>query len=159
MLVFAILLGVFAVLHVPPLGRLEPLRTRRDKAAWALAAVFFFTGTDHFLNPERYMVMMPAYLPWPLALIYISGFLELAGAAGLLIRRLRRWAAFGLVALLLAVFQANVYVALEGISVPGLTEARWYYWLRLPLQFLLIGWAVWSARSEKPRGQFSSQTN
>jgi len=149
MLVFAILLGMFAALHIPPLGRLAPFRTRTAKAAWAMAAMFFFTGTDHFLNPGRYLPMMPPYVPFPLAMIYISGFFELLGAAGLLVPRVRRWAAWGLVALLVAVFQANIYVAVKGITIVGLPDAAWYYWVRLPLQFGLIGWAVWIGRAER----------
>lgn len=146
MLVLAILLGAFAILHLPPLARLNLLRSRRDKAAVALAAMFLFTGTDHFANPHRYLPMMPPYVPWPGAMIYLSGFFELLGAAGLLWRRTRRWAGYGLAALLVVVFQANIHVALTGGQVEGLPAAGWYYWVRLPLQFVFIGWAIWCAR-------------
>lgn len=148
MLVLAILLGVFAFLHLPPLARLGFLRVRRDKAAAAMAAVFLFTGTDHFANPQRYLPMMPPYVPWPGAMIYLSGFFELLGAAGLLWQRTRRWAAYGLAVLLLVVFQANIYVALSGGQVEGLPAGGWYYWIRLLLQFVFIGWALWCGRVE-----------
>ncbi|MGH9804683.1 MAG: DoxX family protein [Candidatus Acidiferrales bacterium] len=148
MLVLAILLGVFAVLHLPPLARLGFLRTRRDKAAAAMAAMFLFTGADHFANPQRYLPMMPPYVPWPGTMIYLSGFFELLGAAGLLWRKTRRWGGYGLAALLVAVFQANIYVALAGGQVEGLPAGGWYYWVRLPLQFVFIGWAIWCAIAE-----------
>lgn len=149
MLVLGLLLSVFALLHLPPLARRSWLRTRRDKAAIAMAAMFLFTGTDHFLNPDRYLVMMPPYVPWSSAMIYVSGFFELLGAAGLLWRTTRRWAAYGLVALLLAVFQANIYVAVKGGTIEGLPSNPLYYWLRLPLQFVFIGWALWCSKVEK----------
>ncbi len=149
MLVLAILLGVFALLHLPPLARLSLFHSRRDKAAAAMAAMFFFTGTDHLANPGRYLPMMPPYVPMPLVMIYVSGFFELLGAAGLLVKPMRRWAAYGLVALLLGVFQANIYVAIKASSVEGLPDSPLYYWLRLPLQFVFIGWALWCSKVEK----------
>jgi uncharacterized membrane protein len=144
-----LMLVIFAVLHLPGLRSLAPFRTRRDKAAAAMAALFFFTGTDHLLHPARYVAMIPPALPAPVALTYISGFFELAGAIGLLIPRTRRWAAWGLVALLVAIFPANIYVAFAGTTVEGLPAGRWYYWVRLPIQFIFVAWAVWLARSKE----------
>lgn len=141
-----LLLAVFGILHLPGVRGLGPVRTRRDKGAVAMAALFLFTGTDHFLNPGRYVAMIPPVLPAPLALTYISGFCELAGAIGLLFPWTRRLAAWGLVALLVAIFPANIYVAFAGISVEGLPTARWYYWVRLPIQFIFFAWAAWIAR-------------
>lgn len=144
-----LMLAIFALLHLPGLRSLAPFRTRHNRAATAMAALFLFAGSDHFLHPARYTAMIPPVLPSPLALTYVSGFFELAGAAGLLIPRTRRWAAWGLVALLLAVFPANIYVAFAGLSVEGLPAARWYYWVRLPIQFLFLAWAVWLARRKE----------
>jgi uncharacterized membrane protein len=148
-LVLAILLTVFALLHLPPLARLSAFQTERDKGSAAMAAMFFFTGVDHFAHPGRYFPMIPPYVPVPLVMVYVSGFFELLGATGLLVRRLRRWAAYGLAALLLAVFQANIYVAVKGSSIQGLPDNPLYYWLRLPLQFVFIGWALWCSKVEK----------
>ncbi len=144
-----LILAVFAVLHLPGLRSLALFRTRRDKAAAAMAALFLLTGTDHFLHPARYVAMIPPVLPAPLALTYLSGFFELAGAVGLLIPRTRRWAAWGLIALLIAVFPANIHVAFAGLTVEGLPVARWYYWVRLPIQFVFIAWAWWLARTHR----------
>jgi uncharacterized membrane protein len=148
MFALALLLVLFGVLHLRPLARSSFLRSRRDKGAVAMAAMFFFTGSDHFLHPGRYVAMMPPVLPAPLVLVYLSGFFELLGATGLLLRRFRRWAGYGLAALLLAVFPANIYVAVSGSHVAGLVESSWYYWVRLPLQFVFIAWALWSSKWE-----------
>jgi uncharacterized membrane protein len=144
-----LMLTVFALLHLPGLRSLAPFRSRRDKAASAMAGLFLFTGADHFLHPARYVGMIPPALPAPLTLTYVSGFFEMAGAIGLLIPRTRRWAAGGLVTLLIAIFPANIYVAFAGLTVEGLPAARWYYWVRLPIQFIFLAWALWLARSKE----------
>ncbi|AWM34069.1 DoxX family protein [Hymenobacter nivis] len=109
---------------------------------YALAAVFVGAGLLHFIKPATYLRIMPPGLPAPLALVYVSGFFELAGGLGLLVGATRWWAALGLVLLLVAVFPANVYMAqMAGpLGVPA-----WAAWGRLPLQALLVWWA-WAAR-------------
>jgi uncharacterized membrane protein len=79
-------------------------------------------------------------LPWPDALVAISGAAEILCGAGLLLNRTRRQAAYGLLVLLIAIFPANVYMAVAHTSFPEI--AVWLLWLRLPIQFLLIAW-VW----------------
>jgi len=145
----AMLLVWFALLHLPPLRRLRPLAGRRGKAAFALAFGFLVTGVLHFSDPGRFLAMMPPWLPWHLELVYLSGILELLGAVGLMLPGTRRLAGFGLAALLIAIFPANVHVALSGGTVEGLPEARWYYWLRLPLQIIFIGWALWCSKTDQ----------
>jgi uncharacterized membrane protein len=93
---------------------------------------------NHFLNPSPYEAMMPSYLPRPTALVWISGIAEIIGGVGLMIPFARRAAGWGLIVLLLAVFPANVNVALHGW--PGVSLPMWSLWLRLPLQFVLIWW-------------------
>jgi uncharacterized membrane protein len=107
-----------------------------------LALFFVAAGAMHFLSPEPYLHIMPAYLPAPLLLVYLSGVGEIAGGVGVLVPGLRRIAGYGLIALLIAVFPANVNMALNHISLSGLTLPVWLLWLRLPLQALLIAW-VW----------------
>ena len=108
-----------------------------QKVFLVVAAIFYMlAGTLHFLRPDIYMTIMPPYIPWHLAMVYISGAAEFAGGAGLLIPQLRRAAAWGLVALLIAVFPANVYMA---TSAPAFS---WILWLRLPLQAVLIWWVL-----------------
>lgn len=97
---------------------------------------------------------MPPWLPWPLTLVYVSGFAEIAGGLGVLFPTTRRLAGAGLVALLLAVFPANVYAAMHGMTVGGHAIAPWMLWVRLPLQALLIYWVhsvAWKKQAP-PRG-------
>ncbi len=108
-----------------------------------LALFCMLAGALHFIRPAAYMQMMPPYLPQPLLLIYVSGLCELAGGVGLLVARLRRLAGYGLIALLIAVFPANIHMAVNHIPVAGVALPAWLLWLRLPLQALLITW-VWS---------------
>ncbi|MBF9235941.1 DoxX family membrane protein [Hymenobacter sp. BT683] len=106
---------------------------------YGLALLFVLAGSWHFVQPSTYLAIMPPPLPQPLALVYISGFFEILGGLGLLFRRTQRVAAWGLLALLVAVFPANVYMALayEQLGIPG-----WVAWGRLPLQLPLL-WLVW----------------
>lgn len=117
-----------------------------------LALFFMLAGALHFVRPEAYMQMIPPYLPQPLLLIYVSGLCELAGGVGLLVTRLRRSAGYGLVALLIAVFPANIHMAVNHIGVAGMNLPAWLLWLRLPLQALLIAW-VWACALRQPAGR------
>ena len=143
---FFLLVSVLAVAGLPPLRRFALLRTLPDRAAVAMSAGFLVTGVMHFVTVERFMAMIPPALPWHRELVYASGVFEIFGALGLLLRSTRRWAAYGLAALLLAVFPANLHVVMSGGSVEGLPQAAWYYWLRIPFQFVFIAWALWVAR-------------
>jgi uncharacterized membrane protein len=105
-----------------------------------LALLFIAAGLFHFLIPHTYVAIMPSYLPAPLALVYVSGLCEMLGGVGLLFNPpLRRIAAWGLVALLIAVFPANLNMALHPANFPAIPA--WTLWLRLPLQLPLIWWA------------------
>ena len=113
-----------------------------------VAALFYMgAGAMHFLRPEPYLKIMPSYVPWHLAMVYVSGVAEMAGGAGLLIPSLRRAAAWGLVALLIAVFPANINMAVHDIQVTEAPVAAVWLWARLPLQGLLIWWLLWCTNS------------
>lgn len=86
---------------------------------------------------------MPPYIPWHAALVRISGAFEILGGLGLLVPSTRRAAAWGLVALLLAVFPANIYMALHPVEAGAASIAPVLLWLRLPLQAFLIWWVLW----------------
>jgi uncharacterized membrane protein len=77
---------------------------------WLAAGFFIVAGTMHFVTPAEYRQIIPPSLPMPALLVAISGVAEIAGGAGLLIRRLRRLASIGLILLLIAVFPANIYM-------------------------------------------------
>lgn len=107
-----------------------------------LCILFVGAGVNHFVMPGTYQKIMPPYLPWPLALVYVSGFFEIVGGLGLLIPRLRTAAGWGLIALLLAVFPANVHMLVDAESFSHIPY--WALVLRLPLQGVLIAWVWWS---------------
>jgi uncharacterized membrane protein len=106
-----------------------------------LLAVFFVAaGVNHFISAEFYREIMPPYFPWPSELVAISGVAEILGGIGVLIVRLRKVAALGLIALLLAVTPVHIHMAMYGFrSAPA-----WALWLRLPFQIILIAWVYWT---------------
>lgn len=111
------LVGVTLILLAA--GRLGVQRLRPWPVALrgGLAAMFVLTGVAHFVGKrDELIAMVPPALPAPELLVTLTGLLELAGAGGLLLARTRPWAAGGLAALLVAMFPANVYAALEGIG-------------------------------------------
>ncbi|MBC8122793.1 MAG: DoxX family protein [Gemmatimonadaceae bacterium] len=109
-----------------------------------LLSVFMVTaGILHFVNPEPFVRIVPPYLPYHLELVYISGFFEILGGVGLLIPPVSRAAAWGLIALFVAVFPANINMALNNIALEGLQYDPVWHWVRLPLQAVLIAWAWW----------------
>jgi uncharacterized membrane protein len=111
------------------------------------AAVFYcVAGALHFIKPEPYLRIMPPYIPWHLAMVRVSGIFEILGGLGLLITETRRAAAWGLVALLIAVFPANIYMATHPIEAGASSIAPIFRWGRLPLQVLLIWWLLWCTR-------------
>src|SRR5690242_13910924 len=113
----------------------------KDAVRIGLTVMFLFTAGSHF-SPMKYdlAAMIPPPLTGALWLIYLTGILEAAGAIGLVILPLRRLAAWGLIALLVALFPANVYAALSGLTLGG--AAATPLWFRAPLQLLWI-MALW----------------
>lgn len=107
-----------------------------------LGIAFTIAGANHFRDPASYIAMIPPWLPSPEMLNLISGGAEIAGGFGLLIPRARNAAATGLILLLIAVFPANLHVALHGW--PGMDIPRWVLFARLPFQFLFIAWLVFA---------------
>ena len=113
---------------------------------WLLAAFFVLAGLNHFREPAVYEGMMPPSLPWPAALIAVSGACEILGGIGILVPRTRRAAGWGLIALLAAVFPANLHVALMG-RMPGFGFSPTVLWLRLPFQAVFAAAVAWAAVS------------
>ncbi|MEZ0607560.1 DoxX family protein [Fibrella sp. WM1] len=105
---------------------------------YSMAAIYIVAGLLHFIRPRTYLAIMPPYLPAHKALVFWSGVAELALGLALLLPALRTWAAWGIIALLIAVFPANVYMATDEKfrKIPA-----WVRWGRLPLQAVLIWWA------------------
>lgn len=117
---------------------------------WLLAALFVLAGILHFARPQFYFEMMPPFLPFPLELVYVSGAFEILGGVGILIPRLRLWAGWGLIALLICVFPANLQMFLNHFSAEGWTLFTVVLLIRLPLQLLLIAWVRWCMISDSP---------
>ena len=109
-----------------------------------MAAFYIFAGVKHFRDPAFYLRMMPPYLPAPEVLNYVSGAAEILLGALLLVPAWSRWAALGLIALLIAVFPANLQMALHPEQFAEFP--RWGLYLRLPMQLVLILWAYWYTR-------------
>ena len=105
-------------------------------------------GVLHFAQPEPFLKIVPAWLPAAYALVLVSGFFEIAGGVGLLVPRLRRAASYGLVALYVAVFPANINMAVHRISLGDAPMPTWALWARLPFQALFIAWALWVGRPD-----------
>jgi uncharacterized membrane protein len=143
MIFLIVLLAALAIAWLlPSHGR---RRSVRDAARVAMALAFVFAGASHFVTPAPFVQHLPTWVPERHAVIYLSGLVEVA--LGLALLRATRWRAevAVLIALyLLAVFPANVYVAVRDVAVDG-QPGGWYPWVRLPFQALFIGWVLWSA--------------
>ncbi|AFK19504.1 DoxX family membrane protein [Haloferax mediterranei ATCC 33500] len=118
---------------------------------YVMGIFYIVAGVMHFVDPEVYVQLVPPSFPAALELVYISGIGEVALGAGVLVQRTRRLAAWGLIALLIAVFPANVYMATHDVVLTGAPEfmrnpSDAVSWARLPLQGVLILWAWWYTR-------------
>jgi uncharacterized membrane protein len=118
-----------------------------------LVVLFLSSGVAHFLRPAPFVAIMPPYLPSPRVLVLVSGAFEILGGVGLLIPAIRRWAGVGLVALLLAVYPANIYMATNDIPIDGWHVPWWGHAIRLPLQFVLIWLVWWVSQPRRPSRQ------
>ena len=111
----------------------------RKLSVFTLSVFFISFGIDHFVNPEFYLSIMPPNLPLKLEAVYISGLFEILGGVGVLIASTRKIASLGLVALLVAVYPANIYMALNPERFPEVSINVLYF--RLVLQFFFFYWA------------------
>ena len=116
-----------------------PVGYWRKLVLFGLSAFFIYFGIDHFVNPDFYLSIMPPSFPLHEEAVYISGFFEVLGGVCVLISRLRKIAGWGLVALLIGVYPANIYMAITPEAFPDIPIAVLYF--RLPLQFLFFYWA------------------
>ena len=105
------------------------------------------SGTLHLIAPAQFLPLLPDWTPYPLALVYISGIAELVAAIGLIAKL--RWAPIFTTLVLLAVWPANWWAAIEAAN-NGETAIAVIAWLRLPLQLLLIYWALKSPVKKEP---------
>ena len=125
----------------------------RLKEIWRviLSVALTVVGITHFVKPEEYAKIVPPQFGDKFAMVYISGFFEILGAVGLLIPFVSVAAAWGLIALFIAVFPANIYQAIHSIPIENIPHHPLLYWFRLPFQAVFIAWAWWYTR--KPEEQ------
>lgn len=117
-----------------------------------LAICTIVVGITHFIRPDQYARIVPPQLPNPVELVYISGVFEILGGIGLMIPFISVAAAWGLIALFIAVFPANINQAINSIPIEGIPHHPMLYWVRLPFQAVLIAWAWWYTKrpTEQP---------
>ncbi len=126
------------------------MKTQKEIWRVILAVAISVVGVLHFAVPAPFIKIMPPQLPYPEALVYISGFFEILGGIGLLVPPVSRAAAWGLIALFIAVFPANINQAINSIPIEGIPHHPLLYWFRLPFQAVLIAWA-WVYTKPDPR--------
>ena len=106
------------------------------------AISFIGVGVLHFLRPAPFVQIVPPYVPAPEFMVYLSGVFEILGGAGLLITPFRKVAGWGLIALTVVVFQANIYMAVEKVYLAGMPHEPWLLYARLPFQLLFLA-MIW----------------
>jgi uncharacterized membrane protein len=123
----------------------------RTAFRWLLVLIMFSAGVLHFVAENFFTQIIPPQLPSPRLLVWISGVAEIGLALALVPERTRRWAGYGLVALYIAVFPANIYMAVSNVRLHDMPP--WFkqpsplgLWLRLPFQLVLIAWALWVSK-------------
>ena len=121
------------------------MKTLKKNLKWLFGIAFILAGINHFISTNFYLRMMPPVLPLPLFLVYLSGICEITLGVLLLVPKYSRLAAWGLIALLIAVYPANIYMAMNPQMFPEFSPTAQY--LRLPLQLLLIALAYWFTKT------------
>jgi uncharacterized membrane protein len=121
----------------------------RAISLWVMAILYVVAGVMHFARTGFYLQIMPPYIPWHRVMVYVSGVAEMGLGMALLVPRLSRLAAWGLIALLVAVYPANIYMWTADVHIDGEATPGWFHAVRLPAQALLIAWAYWHTRPAK----------
>jgi uncharacterized membrane protein len=125
------------------------MRLPKRVLLWLMGIFYVVGGVNHFANTDFYMPMMAPYLPLHMELVYLSGVAEIVLGVAVLIPGLQRPAAWAIILLLIAVFPANLHIALHNVPIGGRAEGLGVWnWVRLPLQAVLIAWAWWYTRPE-----------
>jgi uncharacterized membrane protein len=116
---------------------------RKQTFRGILAICMVVAGLSHFLASGAYIKIVPDLLPYPAAIVYITGVLEILGGIGLLVPQISQTAAWGFVLLFVAVYPANINMAVNHIHIDNIPDGNWFQAIRLPFQFVLIAWAWW----------------
>jgi len=111
------------------------------KASSILLGIFFVAvGVLHFVKTALFVGAVPPYIPYPTEMVLISGVFEILGGIGVIVKPVRKWAGIGLIALLIAVYPANIHMAVHNELFPAIPPV--VLWIRLVFQPILIVW-VW----------------
>lgn len=119
---------------------------RKEILRVVMAIAIITVGIAHFTHADQFARIVPPLFVYRYAMVYISGVFEILGGIGLLIPFVSVAAAWGLIALFIAVFPANIYQAIYSIPIDGIPNYPLLYWFRLPFQAVLIAWAWWYTR-------------
>ena len=112
-----------------------------------MSLFYIWVGINHFIDPAWFVKIMPPYLPFHYEAVYVSGFFEILFGLMLIIPGSRRYAAWGLILLLIAVYPANIYLAFnEDPQIAIGISAFAASWVRLPIQFIFLGLAYWHSK-------------
>lgn len=123
----------------------------RSVARLVLALFYGAAGCLHLARAGAFLPIMPDWVPFPRAVVIVTGLCEIAGALGLLLPPLRRWAGLGLALYAFCVWPANFKHAFGAVDVGGLPTSWWYHGPRLALQPVIIAWSLWvSGWLERP---------
>jgi uncharacterized membrane protein len=133
------------------------MNKRKELFRVILAVSIIIVGITHFAVPEPYVKIMPPQLPYPLGLVYLSGFYEILGGIGLLVPPVSQAAAWGLILLFIAVFPANINMAVNHIKIETIpySDSPWVQAIRLPFQAVFIAWAWWYTKPSNKEFQAS----
>lgn len=124
--------------------------TRAARASLVVQSVFYVaSGINHFWHPNFYLHIMPDHYAHPLPLVELSGVAEILGGVGLLVPVTRRFSAVGIAAMLVVFFDVHIFMLRHAARFPEVPG--WVLWARIPLQFLLIAWALYYARQTEAR--------
>ena len=134
---------------LPCRGRLRAMSPLKRTLLWLQALAYVLGGVNHLINPEFYLAIIPPGLPAPEWLNLIAGLAEIVLGVFLLEPRVRVFAAWGIIALLIAIFPANLHVTLNNLGPEGPGSGNAVgNWIRLPFQAVFILWAWWYTRPE-----------
>ena len=126
---------------------MDKRRKIKQASIYFMGISYILVGVSHFVNPDFFLSIMPPYLPFHLALVYLSGAIEILLGSLLMVKKYQSYAAWGLVLLLIAVYPANIYLAFNEAPQKALQVSAFAAsWGRLPMQFVMLGIAYWHTK-------------
>ena len=142
-------LSIFKILIMETIKKLfkNLILEKKQTFKILLAVLMVLAGSSHFFADGVYLKIYPPLLPYPATMVYFTGVAEILGGIGLLIPRVSQAAAWGFVLLFIAVYPANINMAVNHIQIDNIPDGNWFQTIRLPFQFVLIAWAWWFTRS------------